>query len=75
MGASTHRRLERRCSMIQPNTEDLKSAATVALGFMTLGAQAIDRKFGEGHAANNPALLAAFMLAAALSFERSTGEQ
>jgi len=61
--------------MIQPNHDDLKSAAAVALGLMTLGAQAIDRKFGEGHAAENPALLGAFMLAAALSFERTSGEQ
>lgn len=61
--------------MIQPNPDDLKSAATVALGLMSLGAQAIDRKFGEGFAAENPALLGAFMLAAALSFERKPGDQ
>ena len=61
--------------MIQPNTDDLKSAAAVALGFMSLGVSAIDRKFGEGHAAANPELLGAFMLAAALSFERKPGEQ
>lgn len=61
--------------MIQPSTDDLKSAAAVALGLMSLGAQAIDRKFGEGHAAENPALLGAFMLAAALSFERTPREQ
>ena len=61
--------------MNTPNPDDLKAAATVALGFMTLGTQAIDRKFGEGYAADNPALLAAFMLAAALLFERNPGEQ
>lgn len=61
--------------MIQPNHDDLKNAAAVALGLMSLGAQAIDRKFGEGHAAENPALLGAFMLAAALSFERKPGDQ
>lgn len=61
--------------MNQPNTDDLKSAAGVALGFMSLGAQAIDRKFGEGHAAENPALLGAFMLAAALSFERKPDDK
>lgn len=60
--------------MIHPNPDDLKSAAAVALGFMTLGTQAIDRKFGECYAAENPALLAAFMLAAALSFERNPGK-
>lgn len=54
--------------MIQPNPDDLKSAAAVALGLMSLGAQAIDRKFGEGHATENPALLAAFMQAAALHY-------
>lgn len=54
--------------MNPPNTDDLKSAAAVALGLMTLGAQAIDRKYGEGYAAENPALLAAFMQAAALHY-------
>lgn len=54
--------------MIQPNTDDLKSAAVVALGLMSIGVQAIDRKFGEGYAADNPALLAAFMQAAALHY-------
>jgi len=57
--------------MIQPNPDDLKSAAAVALGFMSLGVQAIDRKFGEGHAAENPMLLGAFMLSAALAFSTS----
>lgn len=61
--------------MIQPNTEELKSAAAVALGLMMLGTQAIDHKFGEGCAAENPALLAAFMQTSALSFERNPGEQ
>lgn len=54
--------------MNHPDPEELKSAAAVALGLMTLGTQAIDRKFGEGYAADNPALLAAFMQAAALAF-------
>lgn len=61
--------------MNPPNTDDLKSAAAVALGFMTLGVQAIDRKFGEGHAAENPMLLGVFMLAAALSFEHKPDDQ
>lgn len=54
--------------MTHPNPDDLKNAAAVALGLMTFGVQAIDRKFGEGYAAENPALLAAFMRAAALHY-------
>lgn len=61
--------------MIQPNHDDLKSAAAVALGFMSLGVQAIERKFGEGYAEEHPELVGAFMLAAALSFERKPGDQ
>ena len=61
--------------MIQPNPDDLKSAAAVALGFMSLGAQAINRKFGEGYAEAHPVLVGAFMLAAALSFKHKPGEE
>lgn len=46
--------------MIPPNADDLKSAAAVALGLMSLGAQAIDRKFGEGHAAENSRIAGRF---------------
>lgn len=61
--------------MNQPNIDDLKSAAAVALGFMSLGVQAIERKFGEGYAEQHPELVGAFMLAAALVFERKDGEE
>lgn len=51
---------------MMPDTDDLKSASTVALGLMILGVQAIDRKFGEGYSENNPVLLSAFMRTAVL---------
>lgn len=53
--------------MTIPSLDDLKPAAGVALGFMTMGAQAIDRKYGAGYAADT--------LAAALSFELNAGKQ
>lgn len=61
--------------MNQPNLDDLKSAAGVALGFMSLGVQAIERKFGESYALQHPELVGAFMLAAALVFERKPDDQ
>jgi len=42
---------------------------------MSLGAQAINRKFGEGYAEAHPVLVGAFMLAAALSFKHKPGEE
>lgn len=57
--------------MNKPSLDDLKHAATIAAGFMQLGQQAIDRKYGEGYTERNPALLVAFMQAAALAYSTS----
>ncbi len=55
-------------SLVNITPEDAPlCAVTMATHYMAFAVMKIDGKFGEGYAKNNPALLAAFVTAAAMT--------